>query len=81
MTKLGRLVKGNKIQSLEEIFLYSIPIKEYQIVDHFLGGGGREGDEDGKLMTGIVKAQEKAPRAQWVLENPGSSFMWKLPQA
>lgn len=37
ITKLGRLVLANKIKSLEEIFLFSIPIKEYQIVDQFLG--------------------------------------------
>ncbi|CAK89584.1 unnamed protein product (macronuclear) [Paramecium tetraurelia] len=36
LTKLGRLVKGGKIKSLETIFQFSIPIKEYQIVDHFL---------------------------------------------
>jgi small subunit ribosomal protein S2e len=36
-TKLGRLVQGGKIQNLEEIYLFSMPIKEYQIVDHFLG--------------------------------------------
>jgi small subunit ribosomal protein S2e len=57
MTKLGRLVLANKIQSLEEIFLYSIPIKEYQIVDHFLGSGGRNGggdDDDGKLKDEVM---------------------------
>lgn len=37
VTKLGRLVKSGKIMKLEEIFMFSIPIKEYQIVDHFLG--------------------------------------------
>jgi len=36
VTKLGRLVKAGKISSLEEIFLHSLPIKEAQIVDHFL---------------------------------------------
>jgi small subunit ribosomal protein S2e len=36
VTKLGRLVKYGKIQSLEEIFKFSIPIKESQIVDFFL---------------------------------------------
>jgi len=36
-TKLGRLVKDGKIKSLEEIFLFSLAIKEYQIVDHLLG--------------------------------------------
>jgi len=28
-------VKARKIDSLEHIFLYSMPIKEYQIIDHF----------------------------------------------
>jgi small subunit ribosomal protein S2e len=37
VTKLGRLVKEGKIKSLEEIYLFSLPIKEYQIVDNFLG--------------------------------------------
>ena len=37
MTKLGRLVKANKISSIEEIYLNSFPMKESQIVDHFLG--------------------------------------------
>lgn len=36
VTKLGRLVKAGKITSMEEIYLHSLPIKEYQIVDHFL---------------------------------------------
>lgn len=36
VTKLGRLVAANKIASLEEIYLFSIPIKEYQIIDHFI---------------------------------------------
>lgn len=37
MTKLGRLVKDKKIKSVEEIFMFSLPIKEYQIVDELLG--------------------------------------------
>lgn len=36
VTKLGRLVKDGKIKSLEEIFLFSIAIKEAEIIDHFL---------------------------------------------
>lgn len=36
VTKLGRLVKAGHINSIEEIFLHSLPIKEAQIVDHFL---------------------------------------------
>lgn len=36
VTKLGRLVKAGKISSMEQIYLHSLPIKEYQIVDFFL---------------------------------------------
>ena len=35
-TKLGRLVKAGKIESLYDIFKYSLPIKETEIIDHFL---------------------------------------------
>jgi len=38
VTKLGRLVKDGKIKSLEQIYLFSIPIKEHEIVDYFLKG-------------------------------------------
>merc|ERR1719362_2799824 len=37
VTKLGRLVKDGKIKSLEEIYLFSLPIKEFEIIDFFLG--------------------------------------------
>ncbi|WKY03411.1 hypothetical protein Q1695_004839 [Nippostrongylus brasiliensis] len=33
VTKLGRLVKDGKITTLEEIYLNSLPIKEYEIID------------------------------------------------
>lgn len=36
VTKLGRLVKEGKITSIEEIFLFSIPVKEAEIIDYFL---------------------------------------------
>jgi len=36
VTKLGRLVKAGKITSMEQIYLHSLPVKEYQIVDYFL---------------------------------------------
>jgi len=36
VTKLGRLVKDGKIKSIEQIYLFSIPIKEHEIVDQFL---------------------------------------------
>jgi len=39
VTKLGRLVKDGKIGSLEDIYLHSLPIKEYQIIDSFYQPG------------------------------------------
>ena len=36
VTKLGRLVKDGKTKSLEEIYLFSLPVKVCQIVDFFL---------------------------------------------
>lgn len=56
VTKLGRLVLDGKIGSLEEIFLYSIPVKEAEIIDHFLGG--KLQDEVMKIMP--VQKQSSA---------------------
>ncbi|KAL0628032.1 40S ribosomal protein S2 [Plecturocebus cupreus] len=36
-TKLGHLVKDIKMKSLEEIYLFSLPIKESEIIGFFLG--------------------------------------------
>lgn len=47
-TKLGRLVKAGKIQKLEEIYLFSLPIKEHKIIEHFLGDSLK--DEVMKIM-------------------------------
>lgn len=38
VTKLGRLVRAGKVTTMEEIYLHSLPVKEYQIVDHILPG-------------------------------------------
>merc|ERR1711975_38947 len=35
-TKLGRLVKDGKIRNIDDIYFFSMPIKEYQIIDFFL---------------------------------------------
>mmetsp|Transcript_7748 Transcript_7748/g.19717 ORF Transcript_7748/g.19717 Transcript_7748/m.19717 type:complete len:284 (+) Transcript_7748:78-929(+) len=36
VTKLGRLVKAGKIESLEHVYIHSLALKEAEIVDHFL---------------------------------------------
>merc|ERR1712221_31802 len=56
VTKLGRLVKDGKIKSLEEIYLYSLPIKEFEIIDFFLGAALK--DEVLKIMP--VQKQTRA---------------------
>ncbi|KAK7811868.1 hypothetical protein U0070_024131 [Myodes glareolus] len=48
VTKLGRLVKDMKIKSLEEIYLFSLPIKESENTDVFLGASLQ--DEALKIM-------------------------------
>jgi len=59
MTKLGRLVKENRIKSLEEIYTHSIPIKEAPIVDKLVKDNHKTlSDEVMKIIS--VQKQTKA---------------------
>lgn len=53
---IGRMRSQGKIKSLEQIYLFSMPVKEYQIVEHFLGSALK--DEVMKIMP--VQKQTRA---------------------
>ena len=63
VTKLGRLVKAGKINSMEEIYLHSLPIKEFQIVDNFLP---KLKDEVMKVRTTMISRESlsQTPRTE-----------------
>lgn len=49
-------MKDRKIASLEEIYIHSLPIKEYQIIDFFYEGKDASGEEfNGGLKDEVMK--------------------------
>jgi small subunit ribosomal protein S2e len=56
VTKLGRLVQMGKMKSMEQIYQHSLPVKEHQIVEFFLGSALK--DEVMKIMP--VQKQTRA---------------------
>jgi len=58
VTKLGRLVKTGAIKSIEEIYRFSIPVKEAQIVDALFEGENKLKEEVMKIMP--VQKQTQA---------------------
>ena len=63
VTKLGRLVKDGKIPTIEDIYLHSLPIKEYQIIDQFFQPGVLK-DEVMKIHPVQKMTSAGAPR-EW----------------
>ena len=63
MTKLGRLVKSGYIKTFEEIYTYSLPIKEVGIVDHILASKKEIELKDEVMKIKPVQKQTKAGQA------------------
>merc|ERR1711913_151403 len=69
-TKLGRLVKNGKVTSFEEIFRYSIPIKEPQIVDHLVKKNNNTLKDEVMKVKPVQKQTKAGQRTRfkaWVL--------------
>ena len=62
VTKLGRLVKEGKIGSIEEIFLFSLPVKEAEIIDYFLKD---KLEDQGALIRPCYKYQTPYTNTAW----------------
>jgi ribosomal protein uS5 len=77
VTKLGRMVFENKIKSLEEIFKFSIPIKESEIVDRLIGESEKYKEEVMKVKS-VQKQTTAGQRTRmkvWVLIGDGNGHI------
>merc|ERR1712226_242323 len=69
-TKLGRLVKCEKVKSFEEIFRHCMPIKEPQIVDHLIKKANKDIKEEVMKVKPVQKQTTAGQRTRfkaWVL--------------
>jgi len=77
VTKLGRLVDEGKIKSLEEIFKFSYPIKEPEIVDKLIGDSDKYKEEVMKVKS-VQKQTTAGQRTRmkvWVLIGDGNGHI------
>ena len=77
LTKLGRMVKNRQITTLEEIFKFSMPIKEVEIVDNLIGGIETYKEEVMKVKP-IQKQTTAGQRTRmkvWVLIGDGKGHI------
>ena len=77
VTKLGRMVEENKVKSLEEIFKFSIPIKESEIVDKLIGDSDKYKEEVMKVKS-VQKQTTAGQRTRmkvWVLIGDGNGHI------
>jgi len=64
-TKLGRLVKSGKIDSLEEVYTFSIPIKEAPIVDRLLSNVKHELSDEVMCILSVQKQTKAGQRTRF----------------
>jgi small subunit ribosomal protein S2e len=65
LTKLGRLVKAGKIDSLEEVYTHSIPIKEAPIVDRLISNAKAELSDEVMCILSVQKQTKAGQRTRF----------------
>lgn len=73
LTKLGRMVEHGQIKTLEDIFKFSMPIKEVEIVDRLIGGIDTYKEEVMKVkpVQKQTRAGQRTRMKVWVLIGDG----------
>lgn len=80
VTKLGRLVKAGKIDNIIDIFRFSIPIKESEIVDKFLGTQLKEEVMEVKSVQKQTQAGQRTRFKAFAIVGDGNHYIglgWK----
>jgi small subunit ribosomal protein S2e len=80
VTKLGRLVKSKLIENLVDIFRFSIPIKESEIVDTFLGSSLKEEVMEVKSVQKQTQAGQRTRFKAYAIVGDEKNFIglgWK----